>query len=192
MSVEAEDYAYSYQHQSTVDATDVGVDLRLATSGGTSSTGVASHPYFFEGFVEHAEPFAAALLVVARVARTRFYTPPGMLAAILRVADPIVTSNGDRLRFESFSACCGVYCRLDALPGGLDRPPRDTGTTNVDFNAPMRVRLRVLVDSTRCTSPWATMRCASPHSTHRPLSVGCHCRGDGSRAWPKCRLRRLD
>ena len=43
-----------------------------------------------------------------------------MLAAILRAADPVVTSNGDRLRFESFSACCGVYARLDVMAAGLD------------------------------------------------------------------------
>ena len=84
---------------------------------------------------------ASGLLAVARVARTRFYVPPGMLAAILRAADPVVTSNGDRLRFESFSACCGVHARLDVLPGALDGPAMDTGTTNVDFNPPMRQAL---------------------------------------------------
>ena len=131
MSAGLEEFTYVYRNQSTLDLTD-GVDLRLATSSG------AAHPYFFDGLVERADVVAAALLVVARVARTRFYTPPGMLAAILTAADPIVTSNGDRLRFESFSACCGVYSRLDVLPEGLDRPPRDTGTTNVDFNSPMR------------------------------------------------------
>lgn len=34
--------------------------------------------------------------------------------------DPIVTAGGDRLRFESFSGCCGVYARLDVLNGRLD------------------------------------------------------------------------
>ena len=72
---------------------------------------------------------------------TRYYVPPGMLAAVLRAADPVVTSNGDRLRFESFSACCGVYARLDVLPGVPDAPAFDTGTTNVDFNPPMREAL---------------------------------------------------
>ncbi|GAA2605289.1 hypothetical protein [Paractinoplanes durhamensis] len=75
---------------------------------------------------------------MARVARTRFYTPPAMLAAILRAADPIVTSDGAMLRFESFSADCGVYARLDVLPDGLGSAPRARGTTNVDFNGPMR------------------------------------------------------
>ena len=53
----------------------------------------------------------------------------------------MVTSNGDRLRFESFSGCCGVYARLDLLAGALDSRPIDTGTTNVDFNPPMRAAL---------------------------------------------------
>jgi hypothetical protein len=52
-----------------------------------------------------------------------------------------VTSNRDRLRFESFSACCGVYARFDALPGSLDGTVIDSGTTNVDFNPPMREAL---------------------------------------------------
>jgi hypothetical protein len=128
------EYTYAYAGGSVVDRSSV----LLATSGGRTSQGVLAHPYFFDGFVERAEVVAAALLVVARVARTRFYVPPGTLAAILRAADPVVTSDGERLRFESFSVCCGVHCRLDLLADGLDRAPRDTGTTNVDFNPPMR------------------------------------------------------
>jgi hypothetical protein len=120
---------YRYRHPSILD--DDG--LRLATSGGP-----AEHPYFFDGLIERPPVVAAGLLTVARVARTRFYTPPGTLAAILRAADPIVTSDGAMLRFESFSADCGVYARLDVLPDGLDTAPRARGTTNVDFNGPMR------------------------------------------------------
>lgn len=111
--------------------------LRLATS----SAGQDAHPHFFDAPLAHAEQTAVALLVVARVARTRFYVPPGMLAAVLRAADPVVTSNGDRLRFESFSACCGVYARLDALPGTLTARAIATGTTNVDVNPPLREAL---------------------------------------------------
>ncbi|MEU4244822.1 SWIM zinc finger family protein [Actinoplanes sp. NPDC026619] len=120
---------YRYRHPSILD-TD---GLRLATSGGP-----ADHPYFFDGLIERPPIVAAGLLAVARVARTRFYTPPSMVAAILRAADPIVTSDGAKLRFESFSADCGVYARLDVLPDGLDTAPHARGTTNVDFNGPMR------------------------------------------------------
>jgi hypothetical protein len=120
---------YHYRHASVLDAQG----LWLATSGGP-----ADHPYFFDGLIERPPIVAAGLLTVARVARTRFYTPPSMVAAILRAADPIVTSDGATLRFESLSADCGVYARLDVLPDGLDRTPRAGGTTNVDFNSPMR------------------------------------------------------
>jgi hypothetical protein len=56
-------------------------------------------------------------------------------------ADPVVTSNGDRLRFESFSGCCGVHARLDLLPEALAEPPLTCGSTNVDFNELMRAAL---------------------------------------------------
>ena len=124
---------YRYLAPSTLDDGA----LHLATS----SVGRRAHPHFFDAPLAHAEQTAVALLVVARVARTRFYVPPGMLAAVLRAADPVVTSNGDRLRFESFSACCGVYARLDALPGTLTAPALATGTTNVDVNPPLREAL---------------------------------------------------
>ncbi|PWC04323.1 SWIM zinc finger family protein [Agromyces badenianii] len=138
MSTTTEVQTYTYVRPSTLTFADGRADLTLATSGGRTADGPATHPVFFDGFLGHPEQAATALLAVAKVARTRFYTPPGMLAAILRAADPVVTSNGDRLRFESFSACCGVYARYDALPGSLDGNVLDTGTTNVDFNPPMR------------------------------------------------------
>ncbi|WP_405061204.1 SWIM zinc finger domain-containing protein [Kribbella sp. NBC_01505] len=138
MAATTEEQTYSYVRPSTLTFGDGRADMMLATSGGRTATGHAAHPVFFDGFLGHPEQSAAALLAVAKVARTRFYTPPGMVAAILRAADPVVTSNGDRLRFESFSACCGVYARYDALPGSLDGALLDTGTTNVDFNPPMR------------------------------------------------------
>lgn len=116
----------------------------LSTSGGTTRAGPAEHPRFFDGFLAHAEQTATGMLAVAQVARTRFYVPAGMLAAVLRAADPVVTSNGDRLRFESFSACCGVYARLDLLAGALDGTVLDTGTTNVDFNPAMRDALALV------------------------------------------------
>jgi hypothetical protein len=45
------------------------------------------------------------MLAYAAVARARYYTPASVVAALVR--DPVVTSNGDRIRFESFSGCCG-------------------------------------------------------------------------------------
>ena len=137
----AVEQTYRYMRPSMITNGPAGFDVLLSTSGGTTAAGPVEHPRFFDGFLGHAEQTATALLAVAKVARTRFYVPPGMLAAILRAADPVVTSNGDRLRFESFSACCGVYARLDLLSGALDGPALGTGTTNVDFNPPMREAL---------------------------------------------------
>lgn len=137
MTLEPEQ-TYRYARPSEVAFVDGRTEVLLATSGGVTSHGAEEHPVFFEGFLGHPEQSAAGLLAVAKVARTRFYSPPGMVAAQVRAADPVVTSNGDRLRFESFSVCCGVHARLDLLPGSLDGPALGTGTTNVDFNPPMR------------------------------------------------------
>lgn len=131
---------YAYLACSTLVADGNGSRLALATSGGTT----AAHPYFFSGFVEHPAVVAQALLVIARVARTRFYVPPNTLAAILRAADPVVTSTPEGLRFESFSVCCGVYSRLDIDAAALDAAHLSTGVTNVDVNPPLRQALAAL------------------------------------------------
>lgn len=107
--------------------------LDLATTG----EGV-----FFDGFAEHPAVCAQALLCVARVAATRFFVPANMIAARIRAADPVVTAEPGRLRFESFSQCCGVHARLDMLPDGLDARASEPGTTNVDFGDAAREALQ--------------------------------------------------
>ena len=144
MAAEVEQ-VYRYARASRASLEPGRPEVVLATSGGRTSSGADEHPHLFDGFLEHAEQSATALLAVADVARTRFYVPPGMLARVLRHADPVITSNGDRLRFESLSPCCGVYARLDVLPDGLDRAPAASGTTNVDLNPPVRAALAGVV-----------------------------------------------
>jgi hypothetical protein len=63
------------------------------------------------------------------------------------LADPVVTCGDDRLRFEGFSACCGVYARLDLLPQAVRGVTFGRGTTNVDFNQPMLSALAGIRDS---------------------------------------------
>ncbi|TDD49518.1 SWIM zinc finger family protein [Nonomuraea terrae] len=122
--------AYSYAGSSTL----AGGRLGLSTSGGTALSGPQTHPRFFSGLLTHAAPAAAGLLAVADVALTRYHKPrPGW------TRDPVVTCDGERLRFESFSACGGVYARLDVT--GLDGDVLDRGTTNVDVNGPLRESL---------------------------------------------------
>jgi hypothetical protein len=130
---------YRYARPSQLVPGAGGDTVMLATSGGASPGGPLLSPRFFDGFIGHAGQTAVALRACARVARTRFYTPMGALAGVL--ADPVVSSNGDRLRFESFSSCCGVYSRLDLLPGALDGAMLGTGTTNVDFGPAIRQAL---------------------------------------------------
>jgi hypothetical protein len=137
----AAEQVYQYLVPSEVRSEAGRTEVRLATSGGNVESQPAAHPWFFDGFLEQPEEAAVALLACARVARTRYYKPPGMVAAILLAADPVATSEAANLRFESFSACCGVYARLDLLADGIDRSPVAVGTTNVDFNPPMREAL---------------------------------------------------
>ena len=130
---------YSYQVLSSVRRVRERSELLLRTSGGRTEAGPAVHPYLFHGFLTEPRPAALGMLACAAVARARYYTPASVIAALL--ADPVVTSHGDRLRFESFSSCCGVHARLDLLPSALDGAPVASGTTNVDFNEPMRAAL---------------------------------------------------
>lgn len=116
--------------------------LDLATSGGIGIDQLPlASPYFFSGFAEHPAVVAQGLLMLARVARTRFYVPPTTMAAILRAADPVVTSTPQGLRMESFSVCCGVYARLDVDRDALDAEHTAAGVTNVDVNPPLRAAL---------------------------------------------------
>lgn len=165
-----------YLRPSTLHPTVDGAELSLATcSPGTgpvrSSTvpghTTVRHPFFFAGFVEHPAVTAAALLVVARTARSRFYVPPNTVAAAVRAADPVVTSTPEGLRFESFSVCCSTYCRLDIDASALDASHRADGVTNVDVNPPLRralarvrgtepLHLTVGEDALTVTTPDAT------------------------------------
>lgn len=108
--------------------------LNLVTAGGRERL-------YFDGFAEYPIPAARALACVARVAATRFFEPASMIAARIRAADPVVTAEPDRLRFESFSLCCGVHARFDLTEEGLDVRAMSPGTTNVDFNEPMLAAL---------------------------------------------------
>ena len=143
------DYELAYRYGAP-SRLDEGAGLALATSGGSTPEGEAAHPYFFSGFMERPDVVAAGLLAVARVARTRFYVPPGMVVApgggLTRIGmlDPVVTSTAEGLRFESFSVCCGVYARLDVEASALDATHCAVGVTNVDVNQPLRAALASL------------------------------------------------
>ena len=133
---------------------------------------------------------AQALLMLARVARTRFYVPPNTLAAVLRAADPVVTSTPEGLRFESFSVCCGVYARLDVDAAARWTPRVAPGVTNVDVNPPLRQALAGL----RASEPLhlSVGSDALRVSTGAGEIVGkrCRCPRAGSRVLPRRRCCR--
>ncbi len=96
---------------------------------------------FFRGYLREARPFAEGLLTIAQTARSRFHIPPAMLNRIILESDPVITSDATHMRFESFSACCGVYARLDVPKEAMDIEVESKGTTNVDLGSDLRAAL---------------------------------------------------
>ncbi len=128
-------HAYRYLEPSSLSA-GVAPRLTLATSNRTQD-----HPHFFEGRVLRPQLFAQLLTAVHLIVGSRFFTPANSVARAVMLADPIVTAGGSWLRFEGFSSCGSTYVRADLLPEGYEGEWVGKGTTNVDFNAPMRAAL---------------------------------------------------
>ncbi|WP_160138948.1 SWIM zinc finger family protein [Chryseobacterium sp. c4a] len=91
-------------------------------------------PCFFWGNVRQPFILARCLITLSNIVKSSFSLSPFQMALL---KDPIVTAGNERLRFEGFSHCAGVYARVDVLPGGLDGEFLKNGTTNVDFNQTM-------------------------------------------------------
>jgi SWIM zinc finger len=114
-----------------------------------ASSSAASAAPFFRGYLTAPRRGADLALLLAHVVETRFYTPPGMLQRLILQRDPVITCGGGILRLEGFSACCGVYARLDLRSQAFDADRLEPGTSNVDFNSPMRAALSKLRDGER-------------------------------------------
>jgi hypothetical protein len=138
--------ATAYQHTDRYAApssvTAAGIFLAASSSSAYSAP-------FFSGCLTAPRRGADLALTLAQVVRTRYYTPPGMVQRLIQQSDPVITCGGGVLRFEGFSACCGVYARLDLLDGAFDADRLEPGTANVDFNPPMRAALAKLRDGER-------------------------------------------
>lgn len=115
------------------ESTLIGDDITLALAPALTPTGVDESPSFFHGFAAEPQTFSRGLVALADITATRYfqYTPESQ-------RDPVLTAHGDRLRAECFSACNGVYARLDILPSGLDGGEIGFGTTNVDISSATR------------------------------------------------------
>ncbi len=126
------DYTYQYPFLSSLDQTKKGANLSLATF-----TRADESPYFFEGLMHHPLVLADMFIVLSDIVRTHFFLPIPQNAL-----DPVLTSSDSMLRMEGFSACCGVYARIDMDHDSFEGDIKSRGTTNVDFNDPMRAALR--------------------------------------------------
>lgn len=133
---------YRYAHASTLLQADQS-HLTLATA----DAGGEFHPHFFEGQLLQPRLVSELLTAVALVVGSRFFTPANTVAKAIALADPVVTSGGGLLRFEGFSGCCSAYARVDLLPASYRGEVVGKGTTNVDFNAPMRAALAQVSDA---------------------------------------------
>jgi hypothetical protein len=138
----AVNFSYAYRFASTVAEKSEGQDLKLATFGG-----IERNPYFFDGRLLNPRVTADVLLALSAISRTRFFSPGLIRERMLAAADPVVTCDGERLRFEVFSVCCGVYARFDLSGQAIDGSWLSKGTTNVDFNPPMRTAMASLSNS---------------------------------------------
>jgi hypothetical protein len=136
MSATAVSYTYRYPFESVVELQSASPQVRMATSLDETSDDL-----FFDGKLRRPGIVGQMLTVLCDIVRTRFYQPLEPMAL-----DPVVTSGGGMLRFEGFSSCCGVYARVDLPPQAFNVDLRGKGTTNVDFNEPMRTALRRLFD----------------------------------------------
>ena len=107
-------------------------NLALSIAPALTPKGVEDNPLFFNGKIIDPVIISGGLLVLADIVSTRYfkYVPVDQ-------RDPILSAQGDRLRAECFSACNGVYARLDVFQSALDGEIL-YGTTNVDIGADLR------------------------------------------------------
>lgn len=137
------DLQYSYSGISTYTKTKGINSLVLAHQ--TEIETVNNIPCFFWGNLTEPYVTAKCWTTIAKVVRSSF----GPIPPSLR--DPIISAGTQKMRFEGFSSCNGVYVRLDMKPEAIDGEFIATGTTNVDFNDPMLNALNSIQKNERVT-----------------------------------------
>lgn len=137
------DLEYNYKGISTYSKTKGINNLVLAHQ--TEIEEVNNIPCFFWGSLTDPYVTAKCWTTIAKVVRSSF----GPIPPSLR--DPIVSAGSERLRFEGFSSCNGVYVRLDMKPEAIDGEFIANGTTNVDFNEPMLNALNAIQKNEKVT-----------------------------------------
>lgn len=137
------DLEYNYKGISTYSKTKGINNLVLAHQ--TEIEEVNNIPCFFWGSLTDPYVTAKCWSTIAKVVRSSFGPVPPSLR------DPIVSAGSERLRFEGFSSCNGVYVRLDMKPEAIDGEFIANGTTNVDFNDPMLNALNAIQKNEKVT-----------------------------------------
>jgi hypothetical protein len=127
----SETITYQYNRASSLTRSDFSDELFLAKY---SEVQKSNAPCFFWGRLTDPYTTARCLLTLSNVVQSSFNLSPFQLALL---KDPIVTAGNQKIRFEGFSHCAGVYARVDVLEGGHDGEFLANGTTNVDFNQAM-------------------------------------------------------
>jgi len=122
---------YQYNKSSALNKSNSLDELFLAKY---SEVQKKNAPCFFWGRLTDPYTTARCLLTLSNVVQSSFNLSPFQLALL---KDPIVTAGNEKIRFEGFSHCAGVYARVDILGEGHDGEFLENGTTNVDFNQPM-------------------------------------------------------
>ena len=107
-------------------------NLALSIAPALTPKGIEENPLFFHGQILYPTIISGGLLVLADIVSTRYfqYVPVAQ-------KDPVLTAQGDRLRAECFSACNGVYARMDIFQNALEGEIL-YGTTNVDIGSDLR------------------------------------------------------
>ena len=117
------------------ESTLINGNLALSIAPALTPNGVENDPLFFNGEIIYPTIVSGGLLVLADIVSTRYfkYVPVAQ-------RDPILSAQGDILRAECFSACNGVYARMDLFQSVLDGEIL-YGTTNVDIGSNLRKSL---------------------------------------------------
>jgi hypothetical protein len=127
----SETITYQYNEASSIIKSVVSDELFLAKYSEIQKNNADC---FFWGNLTQPFIVSKCLITLSNVVQSSFNLSPFELA---KLKDPIVTAGNEKIRFEGFSHCAGVYARVDILPGGYDGEFPENGTTNVDFNQPM-------------------------------------------------------
>lgn len=122
---------YQYTSNSSITKKKSVDEFLLAKYNEVSQSEV---PCFFWGKLTDPYITARCLITLSNTVQSSFNLSPFQLALL---KDPIVTAGNEKIRFEGFSHCAGVYARVDVLPDGHDGEFLENGTTNVDFNQAM-------------------------------------------------------